>query len=399
MRKKFLFILICVFAGIVACNELPTWHPDPGNDDIVEDNTEYGIYLDNSRLSLLVGEKETLVATVKFKDPYYGEVKWRTSDPRIATVSGEGVVTAVRLGKTIVSATAAGETAECEIMVFPEESVFIAGYQWTDNECITRVWRNEEVVFEISFENPYICTVSTEGDIYAVYRYGNNVLKNGTVIYNFGGTVSSTINTVVVPESGNIYVGGKINYDNGACDAVIWENEYSFFRSGYDSEIYSLFVSNGSVYAGGWTGDFPSLWRDGMLIDIEIKKFAIIRSIFVADKIYAVGHDGYNAILWENGEIKTVFDGPSEAYSVYKYGEDVYIGGAMNNYPAVWKNGELIFTAEEIGIIRSIDIFDGDVYAVGDEGNKSKAWKNGEVFVENGESVFQYIRKIGKLSE
>lgn len=394
MKKRFLFILFCICAGLVACNEVSSYMDDD------DDMSKYGIFLDHSRLSFFVGEKKSLVATVNFKTAYYGDVVWFTSDPAVATVSGEGEVTAVSLGKTTVSAMAAGETAECQIMVFPEESVFIAGYDWTEeNNYTTRVWRNGEVVFEISNENPYVCTASDAGDVYAVYRNGSVILENGMKIFELDGGGSRLINTVLVPDDGNIYVGGKRIYDNGGSDAMIWENGSYFFTANYDSEIYSLFFSNGSVYAGGWTGNYPAIWRDGMKINIELARYAVIRSVFVSDnEIYAVGHDGYNAVLWENGDIKTVFDGPSEAYSVYKYGDDVYIGGAMNNYPAVWKNGELIFTGKEYGLIRTIDISDGDVYAAGYEGDPAKVWKNGEVFFEyegNGPE-FTYVRVVKK---
>ena len=70
--------------------------------------------LSKSSLSLKVGETKSLKATVKGVS---NEVTWQLSAPTVATVSGNGVITAVGVGKTTISATANGKTKKCTVKV------------------------------------------------------------------------------------------------------------------------------------------------------------------------------------------------------------------------------------------------------------------------------------------
>lgn len=76
-----------------------------------------GITLDKNRLDMIIGETETLTATITPADADPKEpITWTTSDETIATVDG-GKVTAVKEGEATVTATSDGKSATCIVKV------------------------------------------------------------------------------------------------------------------------------------------------------------------------------------------------------------------------------------------------------------------------------------------
>ena len=76
-----------------------------------------GITLDKNRLDMIIGETETLTATITPADADPKEpITWTTSDETIATVDG-GKVTAVKEGEATVTASSDGKSATCIVKV------------------------------------------------------------------------------------------------------------------------------------------------------------------------------------------------------------------------------------------------------------------------------------------
>ena len=85
-------------------------------------NTE-SIILDKTTLSLAVGESAILTATVKPDDATDKTVTWSSSDESVVKVDN-GKVTALKSGKTTITAKCGGKTAECSVTVtVPASSV------------------------------------------------------------------------------------------------------------------------------------------------------------------------------------------------------------------------------------------------------------------------------------
>ena len=82
------------------------------------------VMLNKSFLSMIVGEEQTLVATIVPENATVQTVQWSTSDPGVATVE-EGVVKAVKEGSAKIVAYVDGKTAECNVTVnyIPVESI------------------------------------------------------------------------------------------------------------------------------------------------------------------------------------------------------------------------------------------------------------------------------------
>lgn len=79
-----------------------------------------GITLDKTTLSLVTGSSAPLYATVKPANATDKTVVWESGNTQVATVDGQGRVTAVAVGVARVTAKAATFTASCEVTVTPE---------------------------------------------------------------------------------------------------------------------------------------------------------------------------------------------------------------------------------------------------------------------------------------
>ena len=75
-----------------------------------------GITLSQTSISLEVGGKVSLTATVSPSDATDKTVTWTSSDPSVVSVEN-GLVKAVSPGYAIVTATAGGKSARCEVTV------------------------------------------------------------------------------------------------------------------------------------------------------------------------------------------------------------------------------------------------------------------------------------------
>lgn len=75
------------------------------------------VTLSQTTLSLEEGETETLVATVLPSDATDKTISWTSSNAAIATVSNNGIVTAIKEGTATITATAGNQSATCTVTV------------------------------------------------------------------------------------------------------------------------------------------------------------------------------------------------------------------------------------------------------------------------------------------
>ena len=75
------------------------------------------ITLNKAELSLFNGDTETLLATVLPNNATDKTVVWSSSDNSIATVSSEGLVTALQTGAVTITASCGGKSATCTVTV------------------------------------------------------------------------------------------------------------------------------------------------------------------------------------------------------------------------------------------------------------------------------------------
>lgn len=77
-----------------------------------------GVSLDQTALSLSVGQEAKLMPTVSPANTTHKSVEWSVGDETVATVDADGMVTAKKVGETTVTVTAdGGKTASCKVTV------------------------------------------------------------------------------------------------------------------------------------------------------------------------------------------------------------------------------------------------------------------------------------------
>ena len=133
-----------------------------------------GITLNDNTLVLIVGETETLIATVTPSDANNHTVTWHSSNWQVATVTN-GIVTAVWAGTaTITAQTACGKTAICIVTVFQRPTgvslnrsiieMSIGGSE-TLVATVTPSWASQIVSWNSS--SPDVATIDENGIITA----------------------------------------------------------------------------------------------------------------------------------------------------------------------------------------------------------------------------------------
>ncbi|MBO4756401.1 MAG: Ig domain-containing protein, partial [Bacteroidales bacterium] len=98
------------------------------------------VELNKTELSLVKGASETLIATVNPADATNKTIIWDSRDASVASVDGDGKVTALAGGTTVITAMASGKVASCTVTVsVPVESLSLDQTSVTlaENESIT----------------------------------------------------------------------------------------------------------------------------------------------------------------------------------------------------------------------------------------------------------------------
>ena len=139
------------------------------------------VTLDRAELTLTEGETETLTATVKPDNADNKKVTWSSDKTEVATVDGDGRVTAVKSGEAVVTVTTedGGKTASCRVTVKAKVvpvtgvdvkpwSVTIGANGTTKLTCTVAPSNatNRNVRWES--DNPSVATVDSDGNVRAV---------------------------------------------------------------------------------------------------------------------------------------------------------------------------------------------------------------------------------------
>lgn len=96
----------------------------------VSDIAATSVELDYTELDLLSGQSHQLVATVLPLNTTFPVVTWASSDELVATVSEDGLVTAVGEGAAIITATCGDVMGQCSVTVTaPEPEQVVLNYQ------------------------------------------------------------------------------------------------------------------------------------------------------------------------------------------------------------------------------------------------------------------------------
>lgn len=174
------------------------------------------VTLDQSTLTLEVGQTKTLTPTVTVTEESAQTVTWQSSDKSVATVSNDGTVTAVAQGAAIISAKStvdADKYASCEVTVTPK-NIAVTDISITNQKTVMVV--NDTFAFTATVQpdnatdktvtwestNTNVAAVGTDGTVTAKAAGTTNIVaKAGT-----GSNVQSASVPVTVVENNIVKV-------------------------------------------------------------------------------------------------------------------------------------------------------------------------------------------------
>lgn len=195
--------------------------------NVSDENPFY--YISNEELTVYTKKTAQLSVQVRPETAYMGEVVWSSSNPNVATVSEQGVVTGVAAGTTIVRGVLDGVTYSCKVTVkeptYTLSTSSLALYEkGTGTIKVNTVPADYGVAgAKWTSSNSSVAAVSAQGVVTAK--------KKGSATITFTvGTVKKTCKVTVMPIALNItkknmYVKDKLELKvNGAPGKVSWKS-------------------------------------------------------------------------------------------------------------------------------------------------------------------------------
>ena len=136
-----------------------------------------GIVISPSELTMLLGDEYALNATVYPENTTDKNVTWGSENPAVASVSSTGVVTALSLGTTNITARNGNSTANCQVTVKPvvatgislnvkDETLFVA----SSTQLVATISPSNVTDKTITWTSskPEIATVSDQGEVLGI---------------------------------------------------------------------------------------------------------------------------------------------------------------------------------------------------------------------------------------
>ena len=358
-----------------------------------------GLILGYDRLNVSLGD-QCVFEPVFFPQGASGLVDWSSSNPSVASVDGQGCVTANAVGSTVITAAVHGFRDSCTVCVIPR--ILVAGKDGV-YEGTKQLYKGGVSAASVTAGHKiFTSNVSSVAN----YNYEVTVSQNGEKKYTlYSGELYPAIYAMDV-DGENLYtavtlVGSEMSSRIFMNGRKIWtfENAYG------DYSVRSLCVNDGVVYSGGLFDDGrckAMLWRNGQLryTLYEGRDYAYVSSIVVSgDDIYA--------LVSIFGELRT--------FEIYKNGELLHRYSSKDHYNGMQftnlncsnlcvSDGMVFYTLSfNNGLLRCVDgnvikhIFEEDItkwdvrktalcdnnyYILGFRGYDSVVWMNNEILYE-----------------
>ena len=363
------------------------------SDSTVTDVEVTEIKLSSSKLTLEIGESETLAATVLPENATDKSVSWTSDDEEIATVDSNGKVTAIAEGETVITVTSKnGKTATCDVTV----NASAPDYVEMGKLGLFQVTRGEALYFTGEMDGFYFGTTtdfSAAVDVYA-YDAGEGKLN------------------LRIGEDGQ-YIAAKKS-DDGEHENIVMQADP--FAWGYD-EAHDAFVatlSDGDYYIGNYSNYDTLSLSSTKYIDTAGNNIAhIVQEEIPAPALESITISGSETV--EIGSTITLKATPNlgaELVDVVWTSSDTDVATVENGVVTgltegttqiTAKSGEITSDPFEVTVVAEIpsaDTLGGTIDFTGITGNMSDAGSIGEalVFEAQNESGLTFVSSSGETN-
>ena len=179
----------------------------------------FGVYLNKDKTSLVVGGKETLVATIAPPTATNQKVRWSSDRNAVATVE-DGVITGLGLGTATITVTTVegGKTASCEVTVInfgvslnkDKTSLLVGGKEPLFYNIQPDSATNKNVTW--SSDKPEVAIVSESGEVTGK-RAGKAIITVTTVEGGKTASCEVTVTNAAIPVT-SVSLGTPALQDN-----------------------------------------------------------------------------------------------------------------------------------------------------------------------------------------
>jgi len=314
-----------------------------------------GVSLDKTSLTLNVGSTEAIRAKALPENAIVNTVAWSSDNAEVATVSDDGVVTAMSKGTATITVAVTSKDIEMIARCAVKVVIPVSGIALNKTELTLTIGDTGSLSATIEPENADnknltwtssnkdIATVDAGGAI-AALRIGAATITAST---RDGSNKTANCEVTVrlpSPKPGDVYVAGTSNGD-----ATLWINADP--KSLGKGEAHSVFVAGNDIYVAGEGDGYATLWKNGVAQRLSEKSYgAVAYSVCVSGKdVYVAGKESNNAVLWKNGAPQRLSNEKynAEARCVFVSGKDVYVAGWEANGQA---NNDRAILEAQIGI-------------------------------------------------